>query len=323
MRVGDATYTFGQSLVISARQGTIGAMSSASSLSPGGDAPIDAIVVEERAWKQQTRQNPNSGLRYVVPKRFGLSAILGITTALSMLFGLLRWIDAFPIVYLFFGMLSFVICLVQMFFGTVPRMASTVAGAVLMPIFGATAMISFDRADVSEILCTFIGCIPFGALLGYITGTCAAGVFLVMDLLEPYLPGGGLKQPLAAQVVARKPVQPPAALPPIVMNTTEPPAADEPDPRVRPLGPPKNVPVFNCRVLVSPRNGEGVIVARAAEIAGIEGRGESEREALQQVVAAFKSLVAQFHQAGTPIPWLDPPHAKQPDDQERFIAVHL
>ena len=31
--------------------------------------------------------------------------------------------------------------------------------------------------------------VPIGAFLGYLTGTCAAGIFLVMDALEPYLQG--------------------------------------------------------------------------------------------------------------------------------------
>jgi hypothetical protein len=29
--------------------------------------------------------------------------------------------------------------------------------------------------------------VPIGAFLGYLTGTCAAGIFLIMDYLEPYL----------------------------------------------------------------------------------------------------------------------------------------
>jgi hypothetical protein len=99
--------------------------------------------------------------------------------------------------------------------------------------------------------------------------------------------------------------------------------ADAPDPRVRPLSPPQNVPVFNCRVAVSARNSEGIVVARAIELAGIEASGQSEREALQQVVAAFKAIVAHYHATGTTIPWLTTRHEKQPGETERFIAVHL
>ena len=39
-------------------------------------------------------------------------------------------------------------------------------------------------------LCTAIPGILFGAFAGYLIGTCVAGVFLLMDKLEPFLPGG-------------------------------------------------------------------------------------------------------------------------------------
>jgi hypothetical protein len=84
-----------------------------------------------------------------------------------------------------------------------------------------------------------------------------------------------------------------------------------------------DVPVFNCLVIVSPRDAEGLISARAAELAGIEGRGKSEREALAQVVAQFKDFVTRRYAAGDEIPWLQPPVPAEPGEQQRFIAVHL
>ena len=84
-----------------------------------------------------------------------------------------------------------------------------------------------------------------------------------------------------------------------------------------------DVPVFNCVVIVSPRDAEGMVSARAAELAGIAGRGKSEREALSQVVAQFKDLVSRRYAAGDDIPWLQPPLAPGPQEQQRFIAVHL
>ena len=84
-----------------------------------------------------------------------------------------------------------------------------------------------------------------------------------------------------------------------------------------------DVPVFNCIVIVSPRDAKGMISAVAAELAGIAGRGKSEREALAQVVAQFKDLVSRRYAAGDEIPWLKPPLAPQPGEVQRFIAVHL
>ena len=83
----------------------------------------------------------------------------------------------------------------------------------------------------------------------------------------------------------------------------------------------KPVPVFNCVVHVAPA-ADGMIVARVANLAGIEGRGGSEREALAQAVAAFKAAVSRYHTAGEPIPWLADVQPK-PGETQRLIAVHL
>jgi hypothetical protein len=128
--------------------------------------------------------------KYKVPPRFGMSAILGIMTALAILFGGLRFLNAPPVVYLFFGMQALVICVVQMFHNQSPRFASSVAGGFILPVFVFFAA-AFSRyaPPLAGILCMVVLCIPVGAFLGYLTGTCAAGIFLVMDALEPYLQG--------------------------------------------------------------------------------------------------------------------------------------
>jgi hypothetical protein len=131
---------------------------------------------------------------FVVPKTFGMSAILGIMTALAILFACLRWLDAWPVFYFFFSALALVICLAQMLYGKTPRLASIVAGAIMLPLFSLGAVL-FDEDVNPAIICLLVGFVPFGALMGYLTGTCAAGVFLVMDILEPYLQGrGGIRR---------------------------------------------------------------------------------------------------------------------------------
>lgn len=94
-------------------------------------------------------------------------------------------------------------------------------------------------------------------------------------------------------------------------------------PRVRPLGPPTEVPVYNCRVYVAPQNEQGIVVARAAALADVVGRGESEREALQQVVASFKAKIGQLREQQQDIPWIEPASPPGPGEQERWLAVHL
>jgi hypothetical protein len=108
----------------------------------------------------------------------------------------LRLLDADPVVYLYFGMQGLAICVVQMFHNESPRFASTVAGGIILPVFVFFAA-AFSRyaPPVAGILCMTVMCIPAGAFLGYLTGTCAAGIFLVMDALEPYLQG---ERPTAA-----------------------------------------------------------------------------------------------------------------------------
>jgi hypothetical protein len=127
---------------------------------------------------------------FVVPKTFGMSAILGIMTALAIVFACLRWLDVWPVFYFFYSALALVICMAQMFYGKAPRLASIVAGAILLPVFTLGAVL-FDNDPSPAYVCVIVGFVPFGALMGYLTGTCAAGVFLVMDYLEPYLQGRG------------------------------------------------------------------------------------------------------------------------------------
>jgi hypothetical protein len=131
---------------------------------------------------------------YVVPQRFGLAAILGMTTALAILFGCMRFLDAEPGWYLFYGFQSIVICIVQMFHGRSPRRASAIAGAIMGPLFLlGTAMFAWDE-PAGSVLCLTIMMIPCGAFLGYLNGTCAAGIFLVMDKLEQYLKGSSIRE---------------------------------------------------------------------------------------------------------------------------------
>jgi hypothetical protein len=138
-------------------------------------------------WRPSVGHQRPPEITYHVPKRFGMSAILGITTALALLFALLRRLGAPEVVYLFFGTLAMVICVAQMRFGDVPRQASVIAGAVLCPVFMVGYFMFVDGPRRGEdFVCFTFGSVPMGALFGYVTGTCAGGVFLLMDLFEKY-----------------------------------------------------------------------------------------------------------------------------------------
>ena len=84
-----------------------------------------------------------------------------------------------------------------------------------------------------------------------------------------------------------------------------------------------DVPVFNCVVNVAQPNAEGIVVARVANLAGMEARGKTEREALSLIVASFKAEMKRLHAAGTPVRWVDPIEKPGSNESQRLIAVHL
>jgi len=93
--------------------------------------------------------------------------------------------------------------------------------------------------------------------------------------------------------------------------------------RVKKLGPPTGVPVYNCIALVSPRDAQGIVHVRAANIADLKTTGASEREALQHLVGAFKIVISQCLADGRAVPLLAEPHPPAPGETQRLIAVHL
>ena len=83
------------------------------------------------------------------------------------------------------------------------------------------------------------------------------------------------------------------------------------------------VPVFDCHVILNGPDENGLYKARAANLRGVVGGGNSERQALLSIVTAFKAVVADYHRNGEPIPWNDPPESPGDGEVERWIPVHL
>ena len=86
--------------------------------------------------------------------------------------------------------------------------------------------------------------------------------------------------------------------------------------------PPASVPTFPCIAYVV-KCSEGGVRARVANLAGIEVVAESERVALSKIVPEFKRRVGELVSSGEPIPWIDPPSEPEPNEQKRFVPVHL
>ena len=139
--------------------------------------------------------SPVKKTQYQVPSRFGLTAIMGLLTVLAIIFGSLKAAEAPAIIYLFIGSEIVAICLVQILVGSAPRGGSTLIGAILLPLW---VYATLDQPQVAAAtgdvllaamirLTLFLLLVSFGALMGYCIGTLAAGFFLMMDLLEPWL----------------------------------------------------------------------------------------------------------------------------------------
>jgi len=79
---------------------------------------------------------------------------------------------------------------VQIVFARFPRRASALTGAVLLPFWTAIWYYNYlPQVPLNWLIAVAAIVALFGALLGYLIGGLAAGFFLVMDLIEPYLPG--------------------------------------------------------------------------------------------------------------------------------------
>ena len=124
---------------------------------------------------------------YRVPERFSIAEILVMITVFGLLFGALRFFRAPATIYLFLGTQAVVVCLVQMWFGAVPRGASTFVGCLFLPLWiwllSATGNQDLPVGSGFGIVeLPFVS--AFGGLLGYCTGALAAGVFLIMDAVD-------------------------------------------------------------------------------------------------------------------------------------------
>lgn len=81
------------------------------------------------------------------------------------------------------------------------------------------------------------------------------------------------------------------------------------------------VPAYGCVVLV--RRCEGQFHGRVANLSGIEATASDQRELLAAIVKQFKSVVAKHVAEGTEPAWVDPPLAKESEEQKLFLPVHL
>ncbi len=82
------------------------------------------------------------------------------------------------------------------------------------------------------------------------------------------------------------------------------------------------VPVYDCHVILSAPDAEGIIHARVSTLPEIAADGRSERHVLQAVVKDFKAALVRYRESGTEIPW-QPAAKPQAGETQRWIPVHL
>ena len=92
-------------------------------------------------------------------------------------------------------------------------------------------------------------------------------------------------------------------------------------PKVRPISPPMDVPVFNIVIYVS--EADGKVEARVANLPDLCFHASSEPLALKQAITEVKRRLAAWHSAAAPIPWIDPVPPPDPNETQRFVPVHL
>jgi hypothetical protein len=85
---------------------------------------------------------------------------------------------------------------------------------------------------------------------------------------------------------------------------------------------PPSVPVFNCVVHVR-RDEHGNVHGRVANLPDLVCTAATERDLLAKIVKEFKRVIRECSEKDSPIPWVDPPKAKEPSEQTRLIPVHL
>ncbi len=136
---------------------------------------------------------PKKSKIYSAPRRFDLATLFVVTILYSLLFGVLTAIEVHP--GWIIGIASFLsaigVAQAVLFRGKKPRLASMIAGSVVLPIMiGVLIMINEPDYDPwvasSELICTA----GFGLALGYLCGTLVGGVFMFAEMLRK---GGGVE----------------------------------------------------------------------------------------------------------------------------------
>lgn len=137
--------------------------------------------MRRRTMLRRRHERPSEKTLYSVPRRFDIATLLVVSLVYSLLFALLRFVNAPWQVFLFVGLLTVVIGVAQALFpyGNEPRRASLVAGMLYMQVW--CFILGFAEGRLTAGLCGAFASVVVGPPVGYFTGVVEAGVFLVAD----------------------------------------------------------------------------------------------------------------------------------------------
>jgi hypothetical protein len=161
---------------------------------PLTDAEYDARWTAKVAAGEQRGYSPNKV--YGMKRRFSLATIIAMIVAASLLLALLKALDVSPLISgLLLGQISFAaLCQMALFGGRRPRLASMIAGVVFSWVTIIVTLCAERHArgpSPDEFLVGLFFWTVFGIALGYAAGGAVAGVLLLMDLVESWLPTKG------------------------------------------------------------------------------------------------------------------------------------
>jgi hypothetical protein len=129
-----------------------------------------------------------------VPRRFGVGAMMVITTMYAVLFATIQSTPGivFGFIAMFFTVVG--VCQAVLFNGRDPRRASIVsgmiAGSLILPLAMTMSWQSFLGIPLFAVIILVIVYGLFGAPAGYLAGGLIAGVFLLFNKWQPPLDAG-------------------------------------------------------------------------------------------------------------------------------------
>ena len=79
--------------------------------------------------------------------------------------------------------------------------------------------------------------------------------------------------------------------------------------------------VYRCLVYLMPEDGRFSVVS--ADLPGVASQGDTEPEALANIIEAFQGALMVYQDQGAPIPWTKEPVEMERGAEKRWVIVHV